>query len=90
MHAVWVLGGALCLMLVMYVIGVNGAIAAVLEREELERNITLLKAGMTEKELVVSERGDLVTFEKATDAGFVKVSPYFVEVSRPVVGFNAQ
>ena len=89
-YAVWALGGLLSVAVMLYVFGVNGAIASVLEREQFEKQISMLKTGMTEKELIVSERADSVTFEGAETLGFVKVAPQFVQIDHPVVGFNAR
>ncbi len=89
-YAVWALGGLLSITVMLYILGVNGAIASVLEREHFEKQISKLKIGMTEKELIVSERADSVTFLGATTLGFVKVAPQFVQIDQRVVGFNAR
>lgn len=89
-YAVWALGGLLAITVGLYMLGVNGAISSVLAREQFEKQIAMLKTGMTEKELIVSERADSVTFAGATSAGFVKVAPQFVQIDHPVVGFNAR
>lgn len=90
MHAVWVLGALLFSTLFLYVLGVNGAISSVLEREQLEKQISILKADMTRKELSLSVQEGKITAGEAAVLGFVKASPEFVAVRSETLGFNAR